>query len=219
MEGVIFIAQSLNCFVIFAVCTEEMMNQEFEILSKIISNRRTVKPARMNGKKISEKDIRALLQLADWAPTHGRTEPWRFIVFEEQALQDFSKKHADLYKEISDPEKFRQDKFEKLIQNGQQASHLIAVVMKRTGNSKISEAEESAAVAAAIQNILLGAEALGIAAIWSTGGMATKEEMKPLLQLAPEDKVGGFLYLGYTEAAISPGFRKIPLKEKTYWKS
>ena len=29
-----------------------------------------------------------MLEAANWAPTHGRTEPWRFVVLSEDALQD-----------------------------------------------------------------------------------------------------------------------------------
>ena len=67
-------------------------------LEKIIRERRSVKPSLMNGKKISPAIIQQLLALADWAPTHGRTEPWRFIVFSGNGLAQFSQQHADLYK-------------------------------------------------------------------------------------------------------------------------
>ena len=42
----------------------------FETLREIILNRRSVKPALMNGKKIDKNIIEQLLELADWAPTH-----------------------------------------------------------------------------------------------------------------------------------------------------
>jgi len=83
---------------------------------------------------------------------------------------------------------------------------------------KISEEEEYAAVAAAVQNMLLGASAKKIAAIWSTGGMATKPAMKPLLDLTGDDRVVAFLYLGYANEELKEGFRKIPLEEKIIWK-
>ena len=57
------------------------MNDRFEIIASIIKNRRSIKPVKMNGKKIPDEQVRELLKLANWAPTHGRTEPWRFIVY------------------------------------------------------------------------------------------------------------------------------------------
>lgn len=171
----------------------------------------------MNGNCVPEEQIRSLLELADWAPTHGKTEPWRFIVFEGAALKAFSEQHAVLYRQHCNPEKYKEKKFEKIINNGNSASHLVVTVMKRSENSKIKELEEYAAVAAAVQNILLGATALGLAAMWSTGGLAIEPEMKDLLQLNPEDHVVGFLYLGYTSKEKSEGARKIPLAEKIIW--
>lgn len=191
---------------------------DFEVLERIVCQRRTIKAGRMNGKKIAESDIRDLIQLADWAPTHGRTEPWRFVVLEGEAFKLFSEQHAELYRQHIPEEKFREDKYKGLLENYQTASHLVIVLMKRTVDGKIPEEEEYAAVAAAIQNMLLGASAKKIAAIWSTGGMATKPAMKPLLDLTEKDRVVGFLYLGYADEELKEGFRKIPLNEKIIWK-
>ena len=32
--------------------------------------------------------LEQMLEAANWAPTHGRTEPWRFVVLGADALQD-----------------------------------------------------------------------------------------------------------------------------------
>jgi nitroreductase len=93
----------------------------------------------------------------------------------------------------------KQATFDSLSQVADTASHLIVVMMKRTPAAKIPWNEEFAATAAAVQNILLGAEALQLAAIWNTGGMALKQPMKDYLQLEADDCVMGFIYLGYTE--------------------
>jgi hypothetical protein len=29
-----------------------------------------------------------MLQAANWAPTHGRTEPWRFVVLGQRGMQE-----------------------------------------------------------------------------------------------------------------------------------
>ncbi len=94
-------------------------------------------------------------------------------------------------------------------------SHLIVTLMKRTKETKIPLMEEYAATAAAVQNILLGAEALGIAAIWSTGGMALKPAMKTYYSLSEDDFVMGFVYLGHTDQPKKEAVRNIPLTEKS----
>lgn len=32
--------------------------------------------------------LEQMLEAANWAPTHGRTEPWRFVVLGADALQE-----------------------------------------------------------------------------------------------------------------------------------
>lgn len=34
----------------------------------------------MNGQPVSQAEVQQLLEAANWAPTHGKTEPWRFAV-------------------------------------------------------------------------------------------------------------------------------------------
>lgn len=194
------------------------MNIAFQTLEKIIEERRTQKVAFMNGKPIGNTVIKRLLQLADWAPTHGKTEPWRFIVYEGPALEQFCQDHARMYWKNTPPEKRQETKFENLQNYPGKASHLIITVMKRTPGTRITLDEEYAATAAAVQNLLLGAAALDIAAIWSTGGMAHHQEMITYLELGKEDKIVAFIYLGKSDEVPKKGSRKIPLYEKTIWK-
>ncbi len=189
----------------------------FNVLQQVIRTRRSIKPALMNGKKIDDSVIQQLLELADWAPTHGYTEPWRFIVYGDNALQQFCADHAEMYKEVSPADKFNNAKYEKLKHTADKLSHLIAVYMKRANNSKIPVLEEISAVAVAIQNILLGANALGIASMWSTGGLTHHPAMKTYFSLKDDDIIMGLLHLGYTDE-IREGKRMMPLAEKVIWK-
>lgn len=189
------------------------------VLQQIITGRRSTKPSVMNGKKIEPPVIEQLLELADWAPTHGRTEPWRFVVYTGEGLSQFCKQHADLYQANTDADKFTTAKYQGIIQQGEKVSHLIIVYMKRQPTQKIPLVEEIAATSASVQHILLGAHALGIASLWSTGGMTHHDSMKQLLGLASEDIVMGLLYLGYTDEVAAEGKRNIPLSEKTTWHS
>lgn len=191
---------------------------KFETLQEIISNRRSTKPAVLNGKKIDDASIRSLLQLADWAPTHGRTEPWRFVVYSGEQVEKFCTDHAGLYKTHTPEDKFTTAKYESIKHNGDKASHIIAVYMKRLETAKIPVIEDIAAVAAATQNILLGAEALGLAVLWSTGGMTHHVSMKQYLGLGEEDIVMGLLFLGYTDEPRQEGRRVVSLESKTLWK-
>ncbi|MDH7461472.1 nitroreductase [Chitinophagaceae bacterium 26-R-25] len=192
------------------------MSNDFSVLETLVKDRRTVKAQQMNGKKIPDAQIVQLLELADWAPTHANTEPWRFMVYGGSDVQAFCKQHAELYKQTTPAENFLQGTYDKFATMGDTASHVIIAAMKRAPTSKIPVMEEIAATACAVQNILLGAEALGIATFWSTGGMTLKEPFKPFLHLNAEDVVMGIIYLGYSDVE-SAGKRLVPLEDKVRW--
>lgn len=189
---------------------------KFDILTDIVINRRSTKPAAFNGKHIDDQTIRDLLELANWAPSHGLTEPWRFVVYSGGAVREFCSQHARQYRETTPPEKFTPAKYEKQLHNGDLASHLLLVYMQRGSNPNITVQEEICATAAAVQNLLLGAAALGLAALWSTGGTVLQPIMKEWLGLGAEDSVLGLLYLGFTDEPPRPG-KRAPIGEKARW--
>ena len=191
-----------------------MDNTDFTSLTSIIENRRTIKPFMMNGHKIPNGHIASILELADWAPTHGYTEPWRFVVYENPSA--FCSAHANLYKDNTPAADFNDGTFNNMAQQGDKASHVIIAIMKRGKLPKIPAFEEMASTACAVQNLLLGATSLNIASYWGTGGMTLKQPMKDYLQLGEEDNVMGILYLGYADEHPA-GKRTIPLEEKITW--
>ena len=192
------------------------MDNKFSILAGIIKDRRSIKPAKMNGKIIPDEWAKDILVLADWAPTHGRTEPWRFVVYSGSKVKEFCRQHAELYKANTNPENFKQESYDKQLHNGDLASHITIAIMQRGNLPKIPVLEEIIATSAAIQNILLGATALGIASFLSTGGLTHHKVMKDFLQLRDEDVVMGIIYLGYSDDKPE-GKRAIPLHEKVKW--
>lgn len=190
----------------------------FEVLQSIIESRRSVSWSKMNGQIIPNEMINQILALADWAPTHGRTEPWRFLVYHGAALKEFGKTHADLYWEHTPEDKRQEATREKLLHNVDLASHLVIAVMKRGDKPNIPQLEEIAATSAAIEHVLLGAATLGIASFWSSGGMTHKHALKDFLNLGAEDMVMGLIYFGYTDEPAKEGVRSIPMSEKVQWK-
>jgi len=168
----------------------------------------------MNGNKIPNGHIAAILELANWAPTHAYTEPWRFIVYENPA--EFCQQHAELYKQNSMGDNFNPTVYNNLMHQGDKVSHIIVAVMKRGDLAKIPPLEEIAATSCAIQNMLLGATALNIASFWSTGGMALKPVLKEFLGFAEDDNVMGILYFGYADE-YPEGTRNTEIEEKITW--
>jgi nitroreductase len=191
------------------------MNEQFQAVASAIMSRRNVKAAQMNGRKIPDETIRQLLELSNWAPTHGRTEPWRFFVYAGEGVASFCRQHANLYKE-SAAENFMQNTYDNMTKAGEMASHIIVAAMVRGDLPKIPALEEVVATSCAIENLLIGAQAAGIACFWSTGGQALQPSMKKMLHLQEQDQVLGILYLGYSDAEL-PAKRNSPIEAKVTW--
>ena len=192
------------------------MAYNVEELNQLIRNRRSVFPDQFEaGKQIPDATIHQILDNATWAPNHGQTEPWHFVVFTGEGLKKLARFQSELYKENAG-DKFKEITYQKMQTNPLRASHVIALGMKRDPNKKHPELEEIAAVACSVQNIYLSVTAYGLGGYWTTGGVTYNEKAKPFFGLGEDDKLLGFFYLGYV-AVPSPGGKRRPLQEKVVW--
>lgn len=186
------------------------------IINELIQSRRSTKPRFFNGKKIEDSTVWQILENANWAPTHGLTQPWRFKVFTETGLEKLADFQANLYKKLTPEEKFKPEKFERMKTNVLQSSHVIIICMKRQKSEKIPRLEEIEAVACSVQNMTLTAHAYGICSFWGSGGITYTEELKEFLQLSPKDLCLGYLYLGYSDNPKTHS-RRDPIQSKVEW--
>ena len=192
------------------------MQYSTDQLNHLIHHRRTVKTNHYTDQPVDDSIILQMLENARWAPTHGMTEPWHFVVFTGEGRNKFARFQAELYKQETTAEHFLDSKYQKLLNTPLQASHIILIGMSRQPSGKIPESEEICAVACAVQNMMLTATAYGVGCYWSTGGMTYREAMKEFLGLRPEDKCLGMLYVGNYEGEMPATIRK-DIAEKTTW--
>jgi nitroreductase len=186
-----------------------------DILS-IIKDRRTIYPEQFSNRKVHKEQIENLLEAANWAPTHGMTEPWRFKIYSQQSKVDFLNFCAESYKKWAGQEKFLQSKYDKFLSRSEKTSYVIAVWMKRQKSGKISELDETMAVAASIQNMHLTATAYGLGFFWSTPKFMLSSEFNQHLGIEAEDRCLGILYVGYPEVEW-PKSRRGIIYNKTEW--
>ena len=163
-------------------------------IDQLIQQRRTVKPEKYADTPVEDHLIEAMLENANWAPTHGFTEPWRFWVFKGDGRHKLAKFHANLYKAETPSDAFKSSAYQKLHDRPLLASHVIAIGMKRGTNPKIPEIEEVEATACAVQNM-----------------------MKAFFGLEEADKILGFLYAGYPSYQWPKGKRISNIASKTQW--
>jgi nitroreductase len=97
-----------------------------------------------------------------------------------------------------------------------QAPVIIVVAVEQPHQPWEREIENVEAAAAAVQNMLLTAEAMGLASLWRTGDAAYDPHVKAWFGLSPDDHLVAFVYLGL--AAI-PNVQRIPTHfvSKTQW--
>ncbi|HYH15535.1 MAG TPA: nitroreductase [Flavisolibacter sp.] len=194
------------------------MKYNINEFNQLIRDRRSVFPKQFEpGKIIDNTIVWQILDNATWAPSHGSTEPWQFVVFTGRGLEKLAQFQSELYKETAG-EGFKEATYNKLKENPLKASHIIALCMKRSEARRHPEVEEIEAVACAVQNIYLSVTAYGLGGYWTSGGITYNEKAKAFFGLGAEDKLLGFFYLGHVAIPSPPSKRK-PLEEKVVWVS
>ena len=164
-------------------------------LEDVISLRRAVYPKQMNGEALPHEIVDKMLEMANWAPTHRHTEPWRFKVYGGKSKGRLIDQCKSCYVRETPAEKYSSVKIEKLEKRKEQVSHVIAICMQRS--HIILEFEEVAATAMAVQNMwlyLTSTKKYG--GYWSTPGYALGDDFRAFLKLEDDERCLGLFYVG-----------------------
>jgi nitroreductase len=167
----------------------------------IYRTRRSLKPAAMDpGREVPRALVMELLEDAQWAPTHGLTQPWRFHVFAGAARARLAGGLQSIYDATTPAGKHDGQKRAKLAVAPQSAPVVIALAARVAPGGKIHEWEEIAAVACAVQNLALSAHGRGLGGYWSTPVAACAPEFAAWLGLDATHRMLGLFYLGWPRA-------------------
>lgn len=197
-----------------------MQRPDFNIeeVNKIIRGRRSMFVAQFKeNDPIDDSIIEEILENARWAPSHKLTQPWRFIVYKGEGLKTFGKYQADMYKMRAEKNgtPFLEATYNKFLENPQKASHVIAILMKRSEGIPLME--EISAVAMAVQNMYLTVSAHGLAGYWGTGGPTFWQEAREDFGLEGEDMLMGFFYVAKPASENWPAGKRDAMDEKVVW--
>ncbi|MFM8347975.1 MAG: nitroreductase family protein, partial [Bacteroidota bacterium] len=97
---------------------------------QIIQQRRSVYQKDYLPGRVDDAIIRRMLENADRAPTHKRTEPWRFTVFTGDGIRVLAEFQAACYKQVTEANgSFEVDRWNNLLTQPMESSHIIAVGM------------------------------------------------------------------------------------------
>lgn len=146
--------------------------------------------------------VERVLAAAVRAPNHHLTGPWRFVVLTGAARRELGRAHARAV--CRERPQTPAAGLEKEQARLERAPVVIAACV-RAAADPVTAREDRDAVAAAVQNMLLAATALGLGAMWRTGAMVDEPEVREALGVEPGAAIVAFVYLGWPVApALEP---------------
>lgn len=142
--------------------------------------------------------VEQLCELASWAPNHKKTWPWRFAVF----TGDGRRRLGDTMVADMVEADFGDDVKRAKTAGKYLRTPTTLVVGCEPHANEMLHRENRDAVAAAIQNLLLGATSLGLASFWSSPALTQPPKVLDLCGFDREDSVVGILYLGWAASWV-----------------
>ena len=136
--------------------------------------------------------VRELCDLAQWAPNHKRTWPWRFALVQGTARAKLGETIANAMEQRGDPsEKVAKTRGKYL------RTPATLVVGSVAGDTSNRTAENRDAVAAGVQNVLLAATGAGLATYWGSCPDGAHAPVAHLCGFETETHISALIYLGW----------------------
>ncbi|NPA40046.1 MAG: nitroreductase family protein [Thermodesulfobacteria bacterium] len=149
-----------------------------EEVFKVIKERRSIRKYKPD--PVKEEDVLKILEAAIWAPSGLNNQPWRFVLVWDKEVKDRLAKLT---------------KYSHIVEG---ASCLIVVLLDKS--VMYHQIKDHQSAGACIQNILLGAWALGIGSCWLGEILKREKEVKETLGLDPDAyELSAVIALGYPD--------------------
>lgn len=149
--------------------------------------------------------VHDLCDLAQWAPNHKRTWPWRFALVTGEGRARLGETIAAAMEARGD-EPFKVDK----ARGKYLRTPATLVVGAAPGDTELRTAENRDAVAAGMQNLLLGATAAGLATYWGSCPTGANDPVAELCSFEPGTTVVSLTYLGWATGTVETPPRPAP---------
>lgn len=151
---------------------------------------------------VSDTQIDQLTTTAQWAPNHKRTWPLRIAVVRGDSRRALGDVVADAMASRGDDEAKVLKTRTKYLR-----APVVFVVASAVGETANETEENKYAVAAGIQNTLLMAEAMGLAALWSSPAKGANDAITSFCKMDNTDLVLGIIYVGNANKEAPPAPR------------
>jgi len=186
--------------------------EQVQTLQDIINSRRDVRGHSFLDKKIPQDELEKILLSAIHAPSVGYTQPWKFVVIDDESIkkqirENFDIENGKAKKIFEDKEICKELKLEGIIE----APVIIAVFYEAQDEANIGMTSMSKmgeySVVCAVQNMWLMARSLNIGVGW----VSILDEQKLLKTVdKPNSKLIAYLCLGYVDEFLDePELKKL----------
>lgn len=159
-------------------------------LAERIRSRRTVKVFLQQ--PVSRQLVLDAIEVARWAPNHHLTEPWHFYLLGDETVRQSVELTRDV---VTERKGAKVGDFK--AEDAAKRPGWMVVTCRRSEDS-ITEQEDYASVACAIQNMTLYLSEAGVASKWSTGPITRDARFYELLGIEDEEEfIVGLIWYGY----------------------
>jgi nitroreductase len=188
--------------------TVDAVTDDLDVVSRVIAARRTSLLVDRD-RPVPSELIDHLCDLAAWAPCHKRTWPWCFASLTGEARRRLGEAAAEAIERAgADPAKVDKTRTKYL------RSPVVMVVGARHGDTAVRTLENRDAVSAAIENLLLGATAAGLASHWSSCPEGAEGAVRAVAGFDEAVTIVAIIYLGWPSQPAPPPER--PRAEVTH---
>ena len=140
----------------------------------------------------NEQDLQTILKAGMRVPDHGGLTPWHFTVVKNEGLKRLSTIFVDAAKQ----DKSDEVKLAKVKKMPFRAPLIIIISTDVKPHDKVPKQEQIIAAGCCVHAMQMTAFALGYGAMWRTGDFSYHPFVKKQLNVANENEIVGFLYIG-----------------------
>ena len=193
----------------------EVIFLEIDDLLKLMGRQGTVRHFKPN--PVPKEELEKVLQAARWAPSGVNTQPWDLIMIKNPKLKE---KIAHIFVESQqrakrDDREFPYGDDEELRRRFTDPPILIVVCADtrfKKAYPRVGYREQilNVSIGATIQNMMLAANALGLALSWGTVDTLSRDKLRELLGVPAHIRILEVLQLGFPAKRVLPRFRRDP---------
>ncbi|MEO5975067.1 MAG: nitroreductase [Ilumatobacteraceae bacterium] len=177
------------------------MTMNFEEFSTLVAARRTNMFVDLE-RSVPRELLDQLCTLATWAPNHKKTWPWCFAQVTGESRARLGGVAAYAMQLFGDSDEKVSKTRSKYLR-----APAILVVGAHGGDTPLRSAENRDATSAGIQNILLGATALGLASYWSSCPKGANDDVAAFCEFESDTCIVSLIYIGWPNRSMDMPIR------------